>query len=415
MTTMITRQTVMNPRLMAVLLLGFSSGLPLALTSSTLQAWFTEANVSLAAVGALSLVGIPYTLKFIWAPLMDYIHVPWVGMRKGWILLSQLGLVAALVLLAQCHPDQAPKVMYCLALLIAFLSASQDVAIDAYRTDVLKAEERGIGTSYYVFSYRIALLVSGGLALILADYFGWQVTYMAMAGFLSLSLLPAYYAPSVNEESRAPGNLLKNTGAGLADLFKRDKIIIILLFLIFYKVGDALALQLMTNFLLHGLGFTLTEVGFAYKMVSFLATILGAFVGGLILTQWSVYRGLWVFGLAQAFSNFMFVILAMVGKHFSLMALSIFIENFCSGMSTAALIAFMMSLCNRQFTATQFALLSAITSLGRVFLGPVAAVIVSQIGWVSFYAWAVVLSFPGLIFLLLLKDEVSAYAHVAAD
>jgi PAT family beta-lactamase induction signal transducer AmpG len=187
------------------------------------------------------------------------------------------------------------------------------------------------------------------------------------------------------------------------------------LFIIFYKFGDALALQLMTNFLLQGLGFTLIEVGLAYKLVSVFATLLGVFVGGIALTRWTIYRALMVFGLAQAFSNLMFVMLAMIGKHFLLMMLSIFIENFCTGMSTAALLAFMMSLCNHRYTASQFALLSAVASLGRVFLGPVAAIMVKNIGWIEFYFYAFILSFPGIIFLILLKDKVLQHATVTAD
>ncbi len=413
--TIFTRANMMNPRLLAMLFLGFSSGLPLALTGSTLQAWMTEAHVSLAAIGALSLVGIPYTLKFLWAPILDYIRIPVLGLRRGWILLAQMGLVIALVVIANINPANDPQYIYLLAVLIAFLSASQDVAIDAYRADVLQVNERGLGAAYSVFSYRVAMLLSGGMALVLADWLGWHLAYMMMAACMLLSMIPAFFAPDSHIEARPQGNLFQATISGLMDLIKRDKILLVLLFLIFYKIGDALALQLMTNFLLHGLGFTLTQVGLAYKTVSFVATISGAFVGGVILTRINIFRGLLLFGVLQAFSNFMFVLLAYVGKNFALMAVSIFIENFCSGLSTAALMAFMMSLCNHRFTATQFALLSAIASLGRVFLGPLAASMVSHIGWVDFYLWTVVLSFPGLLLLLLLKNEVASYAVLAAD
>ena len=197
----------------------------------------------------------------------------------------------------------------------------------------------------------------------------------------------------------------------LRDLMQHENLLLLALFILFYKFGDAVALQLFTNFLLHGLGFTLTEVGFAYKIVSFVATISGAFVGGLILSRLDIYRGLLYFGLAQAFSNLMFVWLAMVGKSFSLMAASIFVENFCSGLSTAALFAFLMSLCHRRYSASQFALLSAISSLGRVLMGPVSALMVQAFGWVTFFTWAFLLSFPGIIFLIMLKDKVTGYVH----
>lgn len=408
-------KTIINSRLLAILFLGFSGGLPLSLTSATLQAWFTQANVNLATIGAISLIGIPYTLKFIWAPLMDYFTLPWLGMRRGWILLMQAALVTALLVLANMDPGSQALAMSVIALVIAFLSASQDVAIDAYRADILNPEERGLGAAYYIFAYRIALLVSGGLALVSADHIGWKLTYLILALILLLVMISTYKAPKPVEINKPSRDLFGTVSASLNDLLQRDKVILLFLFLILYKFGDALALQLMTNFLLHGLGFTLTEVGMAYKVVGFIATISGAFIGGIFLIRWNVFWALLVFGLAQAFSNLMFVVLAMVGKSFLLMAASIFIENFCSGLSTAALLVFMMSLCNHQFTASQFALLSAIASLGRVFLGPVAAFLVDHLGWVQFYTWSFALSFPGIVVLLYLKSEVLSYAPIAAE
>lgn len=411
----IQRKTLVNMRLVAVLIFGFSAGLPLALIGSTLQAWFTEAHVNLMSIGMLSLVGLPYTLKFVWAPMMDYFSLPWLGLRRGWIIITQACLALSLLIFAQMDPQAQFTGMGYAAFLIAFLSASQDIAIDAYRTDVLASQERGLGAAYYVFTYRIATFVSGGGALVYADYFGWKATYEAMAGLLFLCMIPAYYAPRVVELKKVSASLFKVVIASLHDLLQREKIIWIFLFLVFYKFGDALALQLITNFLLHGLGFSLTEVGLAYKLVSLIAMISGALLGGLMLTRWNIYRALLTFGLLQAFSNLMFVILVLSGKQFMLMVLSIFIENFCSGLSTAALLAFMMSLCHHSYTASQFALLSAITSLGRVFLGPVASMMVEHLGWLQLFTWSFFLSFPGIIFLLLLRSEVSAYAPVTAD
>lgn len=406
---------LINNRLLAVLCLGFSSGLPLALTGSTLQAWFTEANIDLVTIGALSLLGIPYTLKFLWAPIMDYFGVPGLGRRRGWILFAQIGLVLSLLLLAQMDPSYQAAKMGVVALAIAFFSASQDIAVDAYRTDILSPSERGLGSSYYVFAYRAAMLLSGGLALVLADYVGWKLTYEIMAGMVFISMIATYKAPRSIDLPVQANNIFTTMFDALRDLLQHDRIIFILLFIIFYKFGDALALSLMTNFLLKGLGFSLTEVGLAYKTVSFIATILGAFVGGVFLLRWHIYRALLVFGLAQAFSNLMFVLLAFVGKDFSLMAASIFVENFCSGMSTAALMAFMMALCNLQYTATQYALLSTVASLGRVFLGPIAGLLVQNVGWVQFYIWAFVLSFPGILFLLFLKDRVVSHVPAVAE
>jgi PAT family beta-lactamase induction signal transducer AmpG len=397
----------MNYRLLSVLLLGFSSGLPLALIGSTLQAWFTQAHTSLITIGFLSLLGIPYTLKFLWAPLMDHYSVMGLGRRKGWILLTQLGLVITLLLLAAQDPKQQALYMGYLAFFIAFFSASQDIAIDAYRADLLQIEEMGIGASYYIFAYRIAILVSGGLALICAELIGWKLTYDLMALLILLLMVPAYLAPNTLELTSSSSHFLDTLKLAVVDILQREKIVWVMLFIIFYKIGDALALSLMTTFLLQGLHFSLIEVGLAYKIVSVIATILGALIAGIFLTSWNIYRALLLFGLAQAFSNLMFVLLAMVGKDFLLMVISIFIENFCSGLSTAAILAFMMSLCHRRFTASQFALLSAFASLGRVLLGPVASLIVKHLGWMHFYFISFLLCFPALIFLMRLKNEVS--------
>ena len=400
-----------NVRLMAILLLGFTSGLPLALTGSTMQAWFTEAHVNLMTIGALSLIGIPYTLKFLWAPLMDHFTITSAGRRKSWILFMQAGVVVTLLVMANMNPAAQPSAMSMVALAVAFFSASQDVAITAYQTDILQSEERGLGAASYIFTYRLAALISGGLALVFADYIGWRLTYEIMAFTMLIAMIPTYLSPREKIISSTTNSIFATTGNALFDLLQREKIMLLLLFIMFYKFGDALALSLMTNFLLHGLGFSLTEVGLAYKLVSFVATILGAFAGGALLTRWNIFSALLLFGLAQAFSNLMFVLLAITGKQFFMMTSSIFIENFCSGLSTAALLAFMMSLCNTRYTASQFALLSTVASLGRVFLGPVAGLMVENLGWIQFYFWSFLLSFPGIILLLLLKNKVATYAH----
>lgn len=407
-------KALVSTRLLAILLLGFASGLPLALIGTTLQAWFTETNISVVAIGSLSLIGLPYTLKFLWAPLMDHYRFPRIGTRKGWILIAQAGLVISLLILANLSPLTQAYLMGGVSLMIAFLSASQDISITAYQTDVLHEDERGLGASYYIFAYRIAMLVSGGAALIIADAAGWKLTYELMALVMLGLMLVTIRLPRSPEVDAGQANVIATMLAAFRELAQRENISILLLFILCYKIGDALALQLMTNFLLHGLGFTLTEVGLAYKLVSIIAMILGAFVGGLALTRWKLFNALLVFGVAQSFSTLLFAVLALVGKQFTLMAVSVFIENFCSGLSTAALLAFMMSLCNRRFTASQFALLSAFASLGRVFLGPVAGLLVARLGWPQFFIWSFVCCLPGIYLLILLKGRVSGYAHAIA-
>lgn len=399
------QKIVENQRLFIVTVLGFSSGLPLTLTSSTLQAWFTEAGIGVVTIGALSLVGIPYVWKFLWSPLMDWMVPPLLGRRRGWILIMQIGLCITLFWLAHLHPQVQPAMMGLLALGIAFLSASQDIAIDAYRTDVLLPEERGLGAAAYIFAYRMAMLVAGGLALIFADHFGWRLTYEWMAILLACSILATWKGPEP-ARSPTPKSFMAAVIEPFADLSKRRAILVILLFIIFYKLGDALALSLMSNFLLHGIGFSLTEVGLTYKTTGLIGTIAGAFLGGSLLIRLGLYRALLYFGLAQAFSNIMFMFLALAGKNYFLMFSSILIESFCSGMSTAAFVAFIMTLCHQRYTATQFACLSALAAVGRVFLGPVAGVMVEHLGWVRFYGWSFIMSFPGIFLLLLLRQRV---------
>jgi PAT family beta-lactamase induction signal transducer AmpG len=401
-----------NPRIFAMLFVGFASGLPLALTSSTLQAWFTQAGVSIVAIGALTLVGLPYNLKFLWAPVMDRFVPPLLGRRRGWICLMQLGLCVSLFIFANMNPGNTPMAMGLLALLIAFLSASQDVAIDAYRTDVLLPDERGVGSATFIFAFRMAMLISGGLALIAADYIGWRLTYEMMAVFLGLLVIAMFFMAETPRNIQPPKDFFEAVVEPFKDLLQRDAIGIILLFIVFYKFGDAIALSLMSNFLLHGLGFSLTDVGVAFKIFGLLATILGAFAGGLLMKRLGLFRAMFTFGLAQAFSNLMFMLLAMIGKNYFMLFSSIFIEQFCSGMTAAVFMVFLMSLCHQKYSATQYACLSAIFALGRVLIGPVAAVMVEHIGWVSFFGWSFILSFPGIILLSLLYSKVQFNAEV---
>lgn len=403
------RNFFLNTRLLATLLLGFSSGLPLALTGPTLQAWFTDANVNLAVIGALTLIGVPYTLKFLWSPVLDFYQIPRLGMRKGWIMLTQFTVAAALYVMAQMNPGSQATVMAIVAVGVAFLAATQDIAIDAYRTDILKVDERGLGAACYVFTYRLAAITSGGLALIFADYYGWKLTYELMAFLMVALMVMTVKTPVITHAPAADSSVWQAMHTALKDLLQRKNIWIMLAFVMLYKFGDALALSLMTNFLLHGLGFSKTEVGLAYKIVSFFGTVLGVFVGGTVLRRRSVYFGLLVFGLMQSFSNLMFVVMSLAGKNFSLMTVSLFIENFCSGLSTAAFLAFLMSMCNKKYSATQYALLSAVAALGRVYMGPVAAWMVDTMGWTLFFTWSFIVSFLGLFLLWVLKEKVMTY------
>lgn len=386
---------LMNRRILVMLPLGFISGLPLALTSGTLQAWLTVEGVDLKTIGIFTLVGLPYTLKFLWAPVMDRVVPPWLGRRRGWMILTQLCVAVALGLMALTNPTLHPGWLAAYALLVAFLAASLDIVFDAYRTDTLHPHERGLGAAVWVNGYRIALLASGAGALALADYVGWHMTYLAMAAIMVAGVIITLASPDPTVVANAPKSLKEAVGAPLAEFFSRPTAWGFLAVIVLYKLGDAFASALQTAFLIGGLGFSATEVG-AVKGLGIFATLLGAFVGGLLMTRSGLVRSLLFFGVLQAVSNLGFVALALIGKDAGALTAAVVIENVTGGMGTAAFVALVMSLCDPRYTATQFALLSSLEALGRVFAGRPSADVVTLVGWTQFFVLTVVVALPGL-------------------
>ncbi|MEB6337079.1 muropeptide MFS transporter AmpG [Serratia rhizosphaerae] len=383
-----------------LLLLGFASGLPLALTSGTLQAWMTVENIDLKTIGIFSLVGQAYVFKFLWSPFMDRYTPPFLGRRRGWLLISQLLLVAAIVAMGFMNPAQHLWWLAALAVLVAFCSASQDIVFDAYKTDLLTAEERGAGAAISVLGYRLAMLVSGGLALWLADrYFGWQATYWLMAGLMLLGIVATLLAPEPDDSVPAPRTMEQAVIAPLRDFFARNNAWLILLLIVMYKMGDAFAGSLSTTFLIRGVGFDAGEVGLVNKTLGLFATIVGALFGGVLMQRLTLFRALMLFGMLQAVSNLGYWILAVTDKNIISMGSAIFLENLCGGMGTAAFVALLMTLCNKSFSATQFALLSALSAVGRVYVGPIAGWFVEAHGWPLFYLFSIAAAIPGLILL----------------
>ena len=385
-----------SPRIAAVLLLGFSSGLPLALTGGTLQAWLTVSGVDIMTIAWFSWAGIPYLLKFLWSPLMDRYVPPFLGRRRGWMLLMQLALVAGIAGMAVLPPQSSLWLVGCFALWIAFMSASQDIVIDAYRTDLLPAAERGMGAAVSVLGYRIAMLASGGLALILADQFGWRLTFFAMAALMGVGLATSLAAPEPALRGTPPRSLRDAVVEPLRDLMSRPGALQLLALIALYKFGDALAGTLTTAFLLRGVGFSLTDVGTINKVLGLASLLLGGLLGGLLLVRMSLTRALLLFGVLQAISNLSFAVLAWAGKSYPLLVFAVGFENLASGMGTAAFVAFAMALCNHSFSATQYALLSAIASLGRILFGPVTGGLVAAMGWANFFVLTFVAALPGL-------------------
>ncbi len=387
--------------------LGFASGLPLALSGNTLQAWLTVEGVDIKAIGLFGLVGLPYTLKFLWSPLMDRFTIPLLGRRRGWMAFTQALISLVLVALSLLRPSAMVHTAAILALLLAFFSASQDIVFDAYRTDVLPARERGIGAALSVTGYRIAMLVSGAFALIAADYLGWHVAYMAMAFLMTLCILFTLVSPEPPKGVSNPKTLTDAVIEPLKDFFSKEKAIAFLILILLYKLGDAFAGILTTPFLIRGAGFSLTEVGTINKAVGLIATIGGAIYGGVLMARLGLYRSLLFFGLLQAVSNLSFMVLAYLGHNFPAMVISILFENISGGMGTAAFVAFLMALCNHRYSASQYAMLSAFASVGRVFVAPPSGFLAELVGWPFFFFVTFVAAVPGLLLLWLMRREIS--------
>lgn len=386
---------LLNRRLAVMLPLGFLSGLPLALTAGTLQAWLTVEGVDLKTIGVFTLVGLPYTLKFLWAPVMDRFVPPWFGRRRGWMALTQLCVAIGLVLMAMTSPRAHPERLAAYALFVAFLAASLDIVFDAYRTDTLQPHERGLGAAVWVNGYRVALLVAGAGAFMLADEVGWPMTYLAMAAIMLAGLVTIVLSPEPTRVADPPKSFGEAVGAPLKEFFSRPHALGFLVVIVLYKLGDAFASALQTAFLIGGIGFSATDVG-AVKGVGILATLLGALVGGIMMTKSGLVQSLLAFGVLQAVSNLGFVVLAIVGKSASVLMAAVVIENVTGGMGTAAFVALVMSLCDPRYTATQFALLSSLEALGRVFAGRPSADVVEVVGWTRFFVVTVVAALPGL-------------------
>ncbi|TQJ95010.1 PAT family beta-lactamase induction signal transducer AmpG [Achromobacter sp. SLBN-14] len=391
-----------------MLVLGFASGLPLALTSGTLQAWATVEGVPLQEIGFLTLVGTAYTIKFLWAPLVDRFAPPLLGRRRGWMLVTQVLLAAAILAMGALSPSSALMPLALLAVLVAFLSATQDIAFDAYCTDVLRKEERGAGAAIKVMGYRLAMIVSGGLALIMADqWIGWGNTYMVMGGLMLLCALATLWAPEPEHVARAPRSLREAVAEPLHEFFTRRGALSVLLLIVLYKLGDAFAGALSTTFLIRGAGFTPTEVGTVNKVLGLAATIIGALAGGSLMARWGLYRSLMAFGLLQAVSNLAYWLIAVSPKNLWLMATGVGIENLCGGLGTASFVGLLMALCRQRFSATQFALLSALSAVGRTYLaGPLTPPLVNHLGWPGFFLLTVVIAIPGLVLLKVLRGTI---------
>ncbi|MAZ77632.1 MAG: muropeptide transporter AmpG [Legionellaceae bacterium] len=393
-------------RFLPILILGFSSGLPLALTSSTLQAWLTKSGLSIVTISWFSLVGQPYVYKFLWAPLIDRFNFPFLDRRRSWILFMQGLLILFLCCMAMINPSQHIGMMGLFAFLVALSSSTQDTAYDAYRTDLLTAEERGLGSTMMVLGYRIAIIVSGAFALFFAQYHGWRDTYFLMALIMLVGVVGNVIAEKLKGDIKPPPTVHEAYLGPIKEFFSRSHAWKILLLIFLYKLGDAFTLSLSTTFLLRGLHFTLVDLAVINKVGSLLATIVGGLLGGFLMMRMRLFPALLWFGVFQAVTNLLYMLLAIVGKSYSMMATAVIFEHLASGMGTVAFLALLMALCDHRFSATQFALFSCVASLGRVYIGPIAGVMVEHMGWVEFYFWTFIAAAPSLIVLWWLKNKI---------
>ena len=396
-----------NWRILSIGLLGFASGLPLALSGSALQAWFTTAGMSLRDIGWITLIGQAYVFKFLWAPLLDRLPLPFLGRRRGWILVMQLLCGAALISMSFYTPQGAASTLAFLGVLLAFASATQDIAYDAHRTDLLRPEERGWGTAFMQGGYRAAMLVSGALALILADHVGWAWVYRLMGALMLAAMLVTVISPEAPDE-QPTRSFAEAVAQPFMDFFQRYGKLALgwMALMVLYKLCDAFVLSLSTTFLLRVPQFTLTQLGAINKTFGLLAGLLGALAGGWVVTRIRLFPALLVLGVAQALVNLGYIWLVHSGPNLYALATVVGMENFFSGLGSTAFVVLVTALCNVRFSATQYALLSSLAAVGRVFLGPLAAWLVPHVGWSNFFAITALSALPGLLLVIGLRHAI---------
>ncbi len=407
----------LDRRVVTVLFLGFASGLPILLVYSTLSAWLTEAGISKTAIGLFSWASTAYGFKFLWSPLVDKLPIPLLtrlfGQRRGWMLLSQGAVMAAMIGLGGTNPAENLYMTALWAVILAFASATQDIAIDAYRVEILDEDQLGAGAGNIVLGYRIGMVAAGGGALIVADAAGWLWAYAAMAVLMGIGIVTVLLSPEPNRPNTATpivhrgGGTVRDAALWLqdavvspfADFMKRPNWLWILLFIALYKYGDAL-LGVMANPFYIEIGFTKTEIGVISKGYGVIMTIVGGLAGGVMVARWGIARALLVCGVLQAASNLVFVLQAYVGADLAMLTATISIENLTGGMGTAAFVAYLSSLCNVAYTATQYALVSSFMAFSRTFFASVGGLLADNVDWITYFLISTGVAIPGLLLLV---------------
>lgn len=405
-----------------MLLQGFSSGLPLALSGATLGIWLAESGVSLKAIGFSAMIGLSYTLKFLWAPVVDRVPLPFLtrrfGRRRGWALLIQVLLALAIFGVGQTDPAAQLRWTVLAAVAVAFLSATQDIVIDAIRIEILAPAQQGMGAAATQWGYRGGMLASGAGALYAAAFGGWAVAFTLMAALMVVGIAAVLMMPEPASSRDALAPLAGATPverarawfatavlAPFLDIMQREAWLLILVVVVLYKFGDALA-GVMTSPFYVQTGFSKIEIANVSKLFGVLATLVGVAAGGALVLRTGIYRGLLIAGVLQMLSNLMYVAFAVAGHDIAMLTATIGVENFCGGMGSAAFVAYLSVLCNARFTATQYALLSALAAVPQRILSASGGVLAEWLGWVPFFLLSTVAALPGLLLLLVLMQRI---------
>lgn len=398
---------LVSRRLWLAAVMGFAGGLPLLLTLTVLQAWMTEEEVSLTAIGVFSsAIGLPYSIKFLWAPMLDRFELLAIGRRRGWLLIAQFGLIGSIALLGIQDPGENLWAVALAAFIVTFFSATQDIVIDAYRRESLADAEQGLGASFYTYGYRLGMLVASGGGLILSDVIGYGNVYFLMAGIMACAVLVSLSAPEPGSSLSRPSSFAESIVGPFREFLTRHGAIanamLVLAFIVLYKLGDNLASHMSIPFYLN-IGFTNTEVGAIVKVFGTGALLAGVFIGGAMVLRVGLFRSMIVIGVLQSLSTACFALLAQVGDDSRWLAGVIAFENLSGGMGTAALLAFMALLTNRAFTATQFALLSTLATLPRAVLAAPSGWFAELLGWTEYFVACALIAIPGMLLLLWLR------------
>jgi len=395
------QEILFNRKMVTCIFLGFTSGLPLYVLIQLVPAWLRSHGVDLATIGLFALVSLPYTWKFLWSPLMDRYKLPFLGRRRGWALITQVGLLFAIAALGRFDPSVSLQAIVATVFVISLFGASQDIVIDAYRRELLADDELGTGTSFFINAYRLSSLVPGSLALILSDHLPWAAVYWITAGFMGVGIITTFIIKEVSDDALAPSTLREAVIDPFVEFFGRDGIragLAILAFMFLYKLGDNMATALATPFYLD-MGFSRTEIGSIAKIAALWSSIAGGIIGGVVMLKASINKALWIFGFVQMFTILGYVWLSTVGHHPMGLFIVVSGEYLGVGLGAIALTAYMARETSKAFTATQFALFSSFIAIPRTFANASTGFIIEAIGYTQFFIVCTLVAIPGMLLL----------------